>query len=88
MTQLRTPSAVRATTGSGNNIYLVLSVTGWLPSRGLKPRSRTLRARDSGGTSPLEARVPRALRLGDLALVDEVELDLRRVDGVGVSVKF
>ena len=57
MTQLKTRSAVRATTGSGNNTYLVL----------------------------LEARVPRALRLGDLALVDEVELDLRRVDGVGVS---
>ena len=33
----------------------------------------------------LEARVARGLRLGDLALVDEVELDLRRVDGVGVS---
>ena len=50
-------SDVRATTGSGNNTYLVR----------------------------LEARVPRALRLGDLALVDEVEFDLCRVDGVGVS---
>ena len=55
MTQLKTRSAVRATTGSGNNTYLVL----------------------------LEARITRALRLGDLALVDEVELDLCRADSVG-----
>ena len=52
---MKTRSAVRATTGSGNNTYLVVL---------------------------LEARVTRALRLGDLALVDEVELDLCRVDGV------